>query len=78
MQVDEPGYEDQGWDKYDEEEWYQEENKGSSSKCSSFIFVGSTKGSPPINKVEEPAEAKEPSPRKEGDLTYTETLKMVM
>ena len=60
------------WEDYDGlNQWHTEGNKASSSKDSSYIFVDSTK-------VEEPAEAKESSPKKEGDFTYLESLKMVM
>ena len=57
MRVDD---EEDEWEDYDPtNQWYKEDTKGSSSKDSSFVFVESTKSSPTINKVEEPAEDKD-------------------
>ena len=70
--------EEELWEDYDAtDQWYKEDTKGSSSKDSSFDFVESPKDSPTVNKVEEPAEAKDSDPKMEDDLNY-KTLKMAM
>ena len=57
---------------------YRDNERGTSSKDSSYVFVDSSnKGSPAVNKGEEAAEAKDSDPKTGEDLNY-KTLKMVM
>ena len=63
---------DEEWEDYDDvNKWYKDgaekNEKGTSSKDSSYIFVSSTKGSPQMDRAAESSEAKELNPKKEDD-----------